>query len=95
MYWVRIEYAEEFDEVISSQFIEVNDDLEAIRSVEIFKDGSMDFASFDEPVGKKGVCLPEGGMPEASEIFSADGQFKSTIISEGEFGRLWSLATEI
>jgi hypothetical protein len=66
---------------------ELDDDAYETRKVEIFRDGSMGFASEKESFGS--TQLGDQPVPSLEEI-AADPQFKPRWISKEEFEALWA-----
>jgi hypothetical protein len=59
---------------------------EEVRKVEIWRDGRVGYASFDEQAG--GTRLGEVAVPSLDEI-AADPQFEPEAISQAEFEECW------
>jgi hypothetical protein len=68
-------------------YCETNDQRWETRKVEVFRDGSIGFASATE--SSEGTILGESPIPPIEEI-AADPEFKPQLITKEEFETVWS-----
>lgn len=87
--FLKVEWIHHFQDEPILIYSELDDQRYEIRKIEIFRDGSMTFASEEKQTGS--TFLSEMPLPTIEEI-GRDPQFIPSIISAEEFHRLWAKA---
>ena len=90
-YCIRIAYIDPLPHEAHLQYTEVGDDLHAVRSVEVHRDGRMGFTDEAHPLGPHESMLPEGEWP-AADAFPILPECEWSIIERSEFERVWAAA---
>lgn len=86
---MRVEWFHDLPDEPVLLFSELNNDRMEVRKVEVFRNGTMAFASSVQSSGA--IELSYEPIPSIAEI-SKDPQFNPQEISSSEFERIWTLA---
>lgn len=87
--FMRVEWFHDLPDEPVVLFSELDNDRMEVRKVEVFRDGTMVFASSFQSSGD--LELSYVPIPSIAEI-SKNPQFKPQEISSAEFERIWTLA---
>ncbi len=87
MKYIRVKWEHTFDNEPVELISELDEALQEVRKIEVFRDGRKGFASKAESTG--GTRLSLESLPSLAEIAS-DPQFKPAEISKREFEEAWS-----
>ena len=86
MKYLKVHWVHSHVDYPSWLFSELDGELQEIRKVEIFPDGSTGFASPEDSAG--GTQLSSEALPPIAEI-NSDPQFDAVIIDPAEFEQVW------
>ena len=87
MKYIRVSWKHTFDNEPVELLSEMDEARFETQKIEIFRDGSIGFASGTESVA--GTRLSDEPLPSITEI-AADPQFEPEEISQQDFDQLWS-----
>ncbi len=89
MSYIKVKWGHDRDDDPILLYSELDDGLWEMRKVEIFRDGTIWFASREASRGDTGLSIEP--LPPLSEIAS-DPQFEPFVISRDEFEEVWRRA---
>ena len=87
MHYLRVQWLHSFPDDPVEIYSEVDDDGWETRKVEVFRDGSMGYASATD--ANHSTVLGEERMPSLEQI-AADPQFRAKSIGKDQFEIIWA-----